>query len=144
MLLIVLSLIVLFYVLFVCKCVLYYCHQVSIQLQLTNISSYHIISYRISYHIRFRATLSAGAHKFFQKSRGHIIILGARRVMQQVSSTNIRGHFKKISHLREMAPWIYALPNCHTQSWRYIRSQIWSNKPKRRMAKSRLTLQPVC
>jgi hypothetical protein len=34
--------IVLFYVLFVCKCVLYYCHQVSIQLQLTNIS-YHII-----------------------------------------------------------------------------------------------------
>ena len=33
------SLIVLFYVLFVCKCVLYYCHQVSAQLQL-NIS-YH-------------------------------------------------------------------------------------------------------
>jgi len=39
--------IVLFYVLFVCKCVLYYCHRVATQLQLTNIS-YYIISYIIS------------------------------------------------------------------------------------------------
>jgi hypothetical protein len=39
---------VLFYVLFVCKCVLYYCHWVSSQLQLTNIS-YHIYHHIISY-----------------------------------------------------------------------------------------------
>jgi len=36
--------IVLFYVLLVCKCVMYYCHRVSTQLQL-NIS-YHILSYQ--------------------------------------------------------------------------------------------------
>jgi hypothetical protein len=35
---IVLLLFVLFHVLFVCKCVLYYCHRVAIQSQLTNIS----------------------------------------------------------------------------------------------------------
>jgi hypothetical protein len=35
----------------VCICILYYCHRVSTQLQLTNV--YHIISYHtISYHIR--------------------------------------------------------------------------------------------
>jgi hypothetical protein len=34
------KLIVLLYVLFLCKCVLYYCHRVSTQLKLTNISIY--------------------------------------------------------------------------------------------------------
>jgi len=38
---VVLLLFVLFYVLFVCKCVLYYCHRVKTQLQLINIL-YHI------------------------------------------------------------------------------------------------------
>ena len=53
---VILLLYVLLFALFVCKCVLYYCHRVFTQLQLTNISyhiiSYHIVSYRIiSYHI---------------------------------------------------------------------------------------------
>jgi hypothetical protein len=42
-----------FSVLFVCICVPYYCHRVSTQLQLTNIS-YHIIYYIISYIKRWR------------------------------------------------------------------------------------------
>jgi hypothetical protein len=45
--------IVLFCALFVCKCVMYYCYRVSIQLQLKiyHIISHHIISHHISYHI---------------------------------------------------------------------------------------------
>jgi len=42
--------IVLFYVLFVCTCVLYYCHRVSTQLQLTNIFfffTFTVLSYFI-------------------------------------------------------------------------------------------------
>ena len=38
-------LIVLFYVLFVCKCVLYYCHRVSNQQQLSDISYMFLIYY---------------------------------------------------------------------------------------------------
>jgi hypothetical protein len=44
----VLCFILLFCVLFVCKCVPYYCHRVSTQLQVANIS-YHILSHIISY-----------------------------------------------------------------------------------------------
>ena len=52
--------IVLFCVLFVCKCVLYYCHQVSTKLQLTNIS-YHIICHII---ISEHVEIKCGCHLF--------------------------------------------------------------------------------
>jgi hypothetical protein len=41
--------IVLFYVLFVCKCVLYCCHRVATQLQLTNISNISCINFENSW-----------------------------------------------------------------------------------------------
>jgi uncharacterized membrane protein YciS (DUF1049 family) len=41
--------IVLFYVLFVCQCVLYYCHWVSTQLQLTDISHHIKCARRYNY-----------------------------------------------------------------------------------------------
>jgi hypothetical protein len=47
---VVLLLFALFHVLFLCKCILYYCYRVTTRLLLTNIS-YHIISYHILHHI---------------------------------------------------------------------------------------------
>jgi len=46
---------VLFCALFVCKCVLYYCHRVSTQLHLTNVS--YLIFKRVHLHVADSATL---------------------------------------------------------------------------------------
>ena len=46
-----------FCVLFVCKCVLYYCHQVATQLQLTNIS-HHITSHHINININININIT--------------------------------------------------------------------------------------
>ena len=45
-----------FYVLFVCKCVLYYCHQVATQLLLTNIISHMLIQYLQLYYYHILCT----------------------------------------------------------------------------------------
>ena len=52
---------VLFYVLFVCKCVLYYCHRVTTQLQLTNIS-YHVILWILSSHSKMCQNMGYAFH----------------------------------------------------------------------------------
>ena len=52
---------VLFYVLFVCKCVLYYCHRLATHLQLTNIS-YHI---KIKWLLYFVLSIPQGCSAFF-------------------------------------------------------------------------------
>ena len=56
---VVLLLFALFFVLFVCKCVSYYCHRVLTQMQLTNIS-YYIIMIRVREHsLRTRGVRAA-------------------------------------------------------------------------------------
>jgi hypothetical protein len=57
--------IVSFYVFFVCKCVLYYCHRVATQLQLTNISCHIIHAHCLScfYSKRITLDLSLIYHK---------------------------------------------------------------------------------
>ena len=87
--------IVLFYEFFVCKCVLYYCHRVSTQLQLANIS-YHIISNRIITFF-FDATwgnLNAYRHRNL-KSQAERRFLIKPKSKNQALGTSFLNHLRK-------------------------------------------------
>jgi len=72
----------LFYVLLVCKCVLYYCHRVTTQLQLTN------VCYNISYNI---ATL---VFSFFHSVSNYIYV----GLMVVMKDSNMREPLRKMIH----------------------------------------------
>jgi hypothetical protein len=94
---------VLFCVLFVCKCVLYYCHQVSTQLQLTNTSlslSYHIISYYIIYHV-------TSCHVMSYIIPHHIIYNISYHIMSYIMSPHVMS-----CHVMS-----YHVMSCHVMSY---------------------------
>ena len=72
--------IVLFCVLFVCKCVLYYCHRVSTQLQLTNLSYHHCYYPPHTYRSCSHSEASVASHKLRNvDSMGFVIVFRRRQ-----------------------------------------------------------------